>query len=369
MTNPSLASRCQRPAPPPKRIVWMDYARAFAILTVLLCHATEKAYSFQLDSILSTSLPSQTAAFCLFTVGRLGVPIFLFMSGYLMLDRDYSREKCLTFWRTKWLGLFLATEFWIAAYNIFLCLSTGRDFSVGLLIKNMLFLENVGMGHMWYMPMIIGLYLFLPFIANGLRKLDDPKLLLFPLACALVLFLGIPLLSILSQSFGHGALRCEIAEGFSGGAYGCYMLLGYCVKKFPLRDRVKPILLATLFLLCFLATVSLQIFAYSKGIFAPVWYTNGLLLAAGFFLFLLFSCGAALRNSRVISTLSYYSFALYLVHFPILMLLAPHIASLGIESHVAQVALLLSADLAISLALCIAIARIPNIGSRILYLK
>lgn len=243
MTNPSLASRCQRPAPPPKRIVWMDYARAFAILTVLLCHATEKAYSFQLDSILSTSLPSQTAAFCLFTVGRLGVPIFLFMSGYLMLDRDYSREKCLTFWRTKWLGLFLATEFWIAAYNIFLCLSTGRDFSVGLLIKNMLFLENVGMGHMWYMPMIIGLYLFLPFIANGLRKLDDPKLLLFPLACALVLFLGIPLLSILSQSFGHGALRCEIAEGLAEALMDAICCWDTALKSFPCATASNPFFL------------------------------------------------------------------------------------------------------------------------------
>lgn len=30
----------------PKRIVWLDYARALAILTVIICHSTEALYSF-----------------------------------------------------------------------------------------------------------------------------------------------------------------------------------------------------------------------------------------------------------------------------------------------------------------------------------
>ena len=287
----------------------------------------------------------------------------------LMLDRDYDRKKCIAFWRTKWLGLLLATEFWIIIYNLFLCFFHQKDFSAVLLIKNMLFLEDVGMGHMWYMPMIIGLYLFLPLMANGLRRLGEPKVLLFPLSCALIIFCCTPLLSILSQCLGHDALRCQIDSGFSGGAYGCYMFLGYCVKKLPMRNIAKPILLAPSFLLCFLATVSLQVFAYSNDVFAPIWYTNGLLLTTGFLLFLLFSCGTSFRNSKIVFALSYYSFALYLVHFPVLMLIAPYIAPLGIPSHAIQVAVLFAIDLTISIILCAIIARIPKIGSVILYLK
>lgn len=41
--------------------------------------------------------------------------------------------------------------------------------------------------------MIIGLYLFLPFIANGLKMLNDARLLSLPLG-----------------SHGRSALRCEV---------------------------------------------------------------------------------------------------------------------------------------------------------------
>ena len=218
--NQPSAKNCRAP-----RIIWIDYARAFAILTVILCHSTEAIYSLQLGDLQATSIFSRLSALTCFTIGRLGVPIFLFMSGYLMLDRFYDEAACRKFWRSKWLALLLATETWVVIYNIFLCIINHVGFDPMRLLRNMLFIENVGMGHMWYMPMIIGLYLFLPFIANGLKRIDNPRLLLFPLTIACAIFFVTPVASILSQCAGEAAFKSEIAEGFSGGAYGCYMLL------------------------------------------------------------------------------------------------------------------------------------------------
>lgn len=351
-----------------KRIAWIDWARALAILMVIICHSTETIYPLSLAGIESLGGTSQTAAFALFTIGRLGVPLFLFISGYLMLDRYYDKQACVRFWKTKWMGLLFATEAWILIYNIFLYCANIAPLDLVTLVKNMLFLEKVPrMGHLWYMPMIIGLYLFLPFIANGLKWLDNAKLLTFPLCIACGILFFIPVASIMSQSLGMGKLNCTIAPGFSGGYYGCYLLLGYCVKK---ARHLPPLgIICSIGLAAFAATVGLQLFAYDHDVHAPVWYSNGFLLVAGLGVFLLLAKIKGLEETRWISTISRYSFAIYLVHPPVKILIAPFIEELGLPMHFLQVIVLSVVVLAISLALCWAIAKIPRVGERLLYMR
>lgn len=98
------------------RVIWLDWARAFAILAVIICHSTEAIYPFTIDAMASASNTSRLAALSYFSFGRLGVPFFLFMTGYLLLDREYNRTACVHFWKTKWFGLLLATEIWIVIY-------------------------------------------------------------------------------------------------------------------------------------------------------------------------------------------------------------------------------------------------------------
>lgn len=334
---------------------------------VIICHSTETIYPLSLAGIEELGAGSKGAAFTLFTIGRLGVPLFLFISGYLMLDRQYDKQACFKFWKTKWAGLLIATESWIIIYNVFLCYTDIAPFDPVTLVKNMLFLEKIPrMGHLWYMPMIIGLYLFLPFIANGLKWLDSAKLLAFPLCIACSILFLIPIASIMSQSLGMGELNCSIAPGFSGGYYGCYLLLGYCVKK---GLRTHKGITSLIGLTAFAATVSLQLFAYGHGVHAPVWYSNGFLLVAGFSIFLLFAQAKGLRITQWVLMLSQYSFALYLVHPPIKILVAPLIEKLDLPLHFLQVAVLTIVVLAISLIVCLGIARIPKVGKRILYMR
>lgn len=289
------------------------------------------------------------------------------MSGYLLLDRFYDEAACRKFWRSKWIALLLATEVWIVIYNVFLCFVNDVGLDPLRLLRNMLFIENVSMGHMWYMPMIIGLYLFLPFIANGLKKIDNPHLLLFPLVIACAIFFVTPVAGILSQCAGGTAFKSQIAGGFSGGTYGCYMLLGYCVRKRSF-DSLPTLGIALLGTASFVLTVSLQLFAYGKSVSAPVWYTNAFLLLSGLSLFLLISRVNCLRESRVAFMLSYYSFALYLVHFPVKILLTPFVQAMCVP-HLAEVGILSLLVLVVSLVVCVLIARIPKVGATILYLR
>lgn len=68
-----------------KRIQSYDMARTFAILCVVLCHSVEFAYSN--INYMNLSEISQVFRIIFFTVGRLGVPIFLFLTGALTLKK------------------------------------------------------------------------------------------------------------------------------------------------------------------------------------------------------------------------------------------------------------------------------------------
>lgn len=285
-----------------------------------------------------------------------------------MLDRFYDRCACIKFWKTKWCGLVLATEIWIVAYNVFLCVAEGVQLDGWSLVRNMFFLEAVPMGHMWYMPMIIGLYLFLPFIANGLKMLNDGRLLAFPLGIMIVLCFVAPVAGVFVMAHDGVVYSFIVAPGFSGGVYGCYMLLGYCVRK-NVFSRVPTAFFAGILVIAFFFVVAVQLYGYAHEVRAAVWYDNGLLLLAGLGLFLWLSRALSLRKVKIISILSYYSFALYLVHYPIKILLAPLMCSLGIPSSALQVIVLSVLVLVISLVVCAVIARIPKVGGKILYMR
>ena len=153
---------------------WIDFARIVAILLVLLCHSTEEGlYSFELEDVVKMDLVQQLFPFCAFTLGRLGVPIFLFITGFLLLTKEYDDSNIVMFLQKNWLHLIICTQIWIVVYDLFLKLFIQAEYSIFDILKDVLFMRTyTGMPHLWYMPMIIGLYGFLPFIANGLNSVS-----------------------------------------------------------------------------------------------------------------------------------------------------------------------------------------------------
>lgn len=108
-----------------KRILWLDYARAFAIFSVLLVHSAEYAYALKPEEILKLGTVSSLIRLASIVVGRLGVPIFLMLSGYLLLDRDYTTaEKIKSFYKKNLLPLVLTVEVWVVIYYAYLIVFT-----------------------------------------------------------------------------------------------------------------------------------------------------------------------------------------------------------------------------------------------------
>lgn len=121
------------------RKIWLDVVRATAILCVVLCHSVEAFYRPVLLGQLQVSFPLWNIENLLFTVGRMGVPLFLATTGALILPRDYPDVSA--FYKKSLLPLFLTTEIWIFFNYIFCCVIEHQTFNISRLLLEMLFLK------------------------------------------------------------------------------------------------------------------------------------------------------------------------------------------------------------------------------------
>lgn len=81
-----------------QRNIKFDIIRTFAILCVILCHSVEAIFDFSQQGwdILNNS--SRIFMFVTFTIGRLGVPLFLLLSllsGALLLRKSINDDNDL----------------------------------------------------------------------------------------------------------------------------------------------------------------------------------------------------------------------------------------------------------------------------------
>lgn len=134
-----------------KRNIKLDVARTFAILCVILCHSVETLYNFTPQGWKVLSNQSRIFMFATFTIGRLGVPIFLFLSGALLLKKNIESDvDVINFYKKSWLPLFIVNECWVIIYNIFFFFTNQlENVTVENIVKELLCIKQVPVAHMW----------------------------------------------------------------------------------------------------------------------------------------------------------------------------------------------------------------------------
>lgn len=347
-----------------KRIVWIDYLRFIAIVCVVLCHVVETTFSLSMDGYFEIS-SNHNIPLILFALGRIGVPIFLLISGYLLLDRSYSRDKRVDFWKDKVVHLLVIIEIWLVIYFIWNKLYENMPITGENFIRELFFVRSCEMSHMWYMPMILGIYLFIPFVAIVLQQVELKHICIIWSICVIYAF-GIPTLNIiLNMSQSENAYNILSLE-FGGGGYGCYLLAGYLIKK-GLLKKVKNIFLIIISCMSFIAVCLLEILAYHKSFGYNAWYDCIFLLILGICLFELFS-RIEFRTNRLIQLGAKYSFGVYLTHNIVRSFIMKNII-LDNMNKVLVIDIYLVMVVVISYIITIVISKIPKIGKYILYMK
>ncbi|WP_458405637.1 acyltransferase [Methanobrevibacter sp.] len=343
------------------RIQWIDLVRAIAILTVLYIHATDGIYIISSDSIMNYGVYSRLFQFMSLFIGRIGVPFFLMITGYLLLDRSYDDKYVRKFWTNNCKDLIIITIIWTVIYAVCLQFVTIRSAAVNPVEGGNLFFS-----HMWYMPMIIGMYLSIPFVAAALKHFDEITINHAAILFSLLAFV-VPFITVLLDIHGIKNVSIQFSLGFSGGVYGIYIILGYLVKKdyFKKYSSNKFRLLA---IISFLICVLFQYYAFIRGYNFFLWYEFPFVLTGSFALFELCSRRETVRFYSGVQLLSKYSFAVFLIHNLFRIPLLPLVVGLPYTEPVKAIILWVLL-IFFSYTAAIIVYRIPRFGKYILYMR
>ena len=205
-----------------KRIFYYDVLRAVAIVLVILSHITKQ---FALTRPIGSLGWSLAVSFQ--DVAVMGVPIFLMISGALLLNRDYELTD---FFKRRFSRVLIPFVFWGVLYPFMfmLCFNLPCTFSE--------YVHIVTDKEYWFIWMLIGAYLLMPYINSFIKEYG-----LEGLGYSLILWFGFMLiLKDLKIDFftqivsAHSLGWTEIFAGYFG-----YFILGYylSVKEFRFSDR------------------------------------------------------------------------------------------------------------------------------------
>lgn len=343
------------------RIEWIDLVRAIAILTVLFIHASDGIYIISSDMIIDYTLGSMIFNFVSIFIGRIGVPFFLMITGYLLLDRAYDDIKTQKFWKNNCKNLIIITVLWAVIYSLFLQVIFTNSSEI-----NPVEAGNLFFSHMWYMPMIIGMYLSMPFVASALKHFDKKTVFQALVVFSLLAFI-MPFVSTLLDIQGIKNVAIQYSLGFSGGVYGIYIILGYLVKK-GMFKKISSAKLWILAIVSFLICVIFQYYTSSVNYYFALWYDFPFVLTGSFALFELCSRMKSVRFYSGVKVLSKYSFAVFLIHNLFRLPLLPFIVMIPVSEPVKAIILWILL-VVLSFAAAAIIYRIPKFGRFILYMR
>ncbi|MCR5823672.1 MAG: acyltransferase [Lachnospiraceae bacterium] len=330
----------------PTRDRSLDLIRSLAIILVCFVHAVNRIYTFTLKGMSGLSAPSFVFGNMTHALGQMGVPLFFMLTGYLLLSREYNTPKeIFSFWKKKLLPLVICFEIWTVAYWLMYLLQSviidGAPLSVMFtssvkdprslvsLAAHMLMLAHFDIfRHMWYLPVIIGIYIVLPFFSVLLHKLPA-KVHIFPLLVGCFYFFIVPTANIFFDATVHSTVSARIDFAFVGTHSGLYVLFGYFFKTClepVLRSSKKRntviALSAVGALISVLLTGLMMCFCYKVGYATTVPYNFVMLPFFGVSVFsLAVLTGDRIPLGKVWESVSKASFGMYFIHYPILLVL------------------------------------------------
>ena len=311
-----------------KRILWLDVARVCAVFSIVSNHAVSRIYDNygnQMEEFLSSSLLSQIFKAIITTFSWLGVPVFLMITGALILNKKIeSKQDLIKFQINNWFPLFTATEFWMLCGYLFLTLYRQGTISSALsnplkwiidLVMTLCFTNKIAFGSMWYMDMILLLYLILPIFAVYLNKfkLETIRIPIFILFISGFLVPTInKYLSLFNSDF-FVSFKLSYANLFS--TYFIWIFAGYYIFKGSLKN-LKTAWIVLGLTICGISTVACQLYGYSQPFNLVTGYDSVGIYAISFFLFELFSrvSDNAVPIKNIITYLSKRSFGIYFIH-------------------------------------------------------
>ena len=213
------------------RKLHFDILRVLAAFSVVMLHgAAQFWYDLDIRSSQWIIANSYDALF------RFGVPVFVMISGAIFLDKAYVLDV-KRLYKHNILRLAILYIIWSVIYGLYD--TRGWDLKaagIKAVLKEML----NGRYHLWFIPMLVGIYVLLPvlksFVESASKKTIEYFLIVF---C--VLQIGTETLRALTINdelhYILDLLKVEMACGYIG-----YFVLGYYLAHIGLTEKIKKLL-------------------------------------------------------------------------------------------------------------------------------
>ncbi len=305
------------------RDISLDLIRTIASFLIVFTHVVEASIDPRLFINTELSLVKIVSFIC-FSISRLGVPFFMFLSGALILKKNFDTDRDLLKFYAKNLSRIVIDAWcWIIIYHFFLSLCLSQELNFTNLIRTLLFLEEQPlMVHMWYIPMIIGSYLILPFLTIIVKKFSA-IVLLIPFAISLLSYILVP--NLLGS-------QTNIYDNWIFGGYIYYFILGYWATQ----DKFEKLPTYVCYIISFVLLTLICINQLTRNY--CVWYDSPCIIFSAFFLFISLRRIRLKNNNffaKMLTLTSNISFQIYFVHMiPLLWLntlTSIHIENLYLE--------------------------------------
>lgn len=255
----------------------------------------------------------------------IAVPLFVMISGALLLPKT---ETYSVFFKKRVTRVLFPWIFWSIIYTAY---HIGVDHhhisSIGEFIR---FFRIVFLTQLWFLPMIFGLYILMPFYRVFIEKAKKLDIIYF--LCIWFLFISIlPQFSFLGLLIG---LPSQDNLVYQTVQYSGYLFLGYFISKY---STVRNAYLVVIFLLAVLLPAIFDlspIFSKSIGISDQIYLSPFTIIASASFFLLAKQFiekkenRMSRRSKALIISLSDASFGIYLIHLLILWTVFPMLNTL-----------------------------------------
>lgn len=302
----------------------LDYLRVFASVAIILLHVTAQ----EMSNIEVASKAWNIYNICN-SATRWGVPVFVMMSGALFLPREIPTKILYKKYISR---MVIAYVVWSLFYAFSDALGStifveGYHTTIIEIIGNFI----SGAIHLWFLPMIIGLYMCIPLIK---KFTENDTLIKYFLLLSLIFWFFKAQFSLVTNNFLSGNAQ-KILENFNTvfGSFSInlvtgfvvYFILGFYINKTEISKKQRTSIyilglvgLALTIMLNYLASKNA---GKSLEIFYGASTVNVLFMSVSVFTWFKYNAKGSERLNKIIVHLSKYSFGAFLVHIFILQVL------------------------------------------------
>jgi surface polysaccharide O-acyltransferase-like enzyme len=342
-----------------EKLPWLDSLRVIATFAVIVLHVSAKALIDGELTLNNTWWIGNIYNSCV----RFSVPIFLMITGSLLLPRSYELSDFLKkrlirivlpflFWSVVYIIFHLVTDSWAPRIKI----AQGDYLSILHVIKwSVVQLLQGSSFHLWYVYLIIGIYMFIPIIGKWIRNCSEKEIKYFLLIWIVTLFLNEPFFKTLKP-----AIDLTYFTGFLG-----YVILGHYLTIKSFCDKKATFSIAMLLIAVGVAVTIVGAYFYASrypalsNAFYGYLTPNVFVVATGVFMLIK---DRIINNSGVINVrnfISKYSYGVYLVHPLVLYFLSQAGISWGLLNPIIGISITAIICLVVSTLVIFVINKLP----------